>query len=155
MIQDSQFQTISRARKLGNAITSLRNRNAQSMGLTAAQSEAIRFILRYRGEEPLTAAGLTEALQLSQSTVAGILNRLEAKEFIRRVPAPEDRRKCLILPTQKGLELEERLRESAAKSQQILFQGMTEAEQREFDRLLAMGLQSIQSAREAWEHENN
>lgn len=155
MVSDSQFQTAARARQLGNAITTLRNSNAPFTGLTAAQSEAIRYILKHHEKAPLTAAHLMTALHLSQSTVAGIIHRLEDKELITRTAAPGDSRKSLIRPTEKGLQLEEQLRASAAQTQQILFRGMTEEEQREFDRLLELALRNIQNAREAGHHESN
>lgn len=153
MVQDSQFQTAAKARQLGNAISWLRNRRPQLTGLTAAQSEAVRYILRHHAKE-LTAADVMAALHLSQSTVAGIIRRLEDKELIVRSAAPEDARKSLIRPTQKGLELEEELRMAAARTQEILLQGMTPQEQQEFDRLLQKALENIQAIREGGsEHE--
>lgn len=153
MVQDSQFQTASKARQLGNAISWLRNRRPQLTGLTAAQSEAVRYILRHHAKG-LTAADVMAALHLSQSTVAGIIRRLEDKELIVRSAAPRDARKSIIRPTQKGLELEEELRKAAARTQEILLQGMTPQEQQEFDRLLQKALENIQAIREGGsEHE--
>ena len=60
MIQTSQFQTVSRVIRLGNAVTNLRNQNTQFMGLTSTQSEAVRYILKNYEEKELTA---TEARQ--------------------------------------------------------------------------------------------
>lgn len=154
MIQRSQYQTTTRARQLGNAITWLRNQSTQSMGLTATQSEAIRYILKNHELKPLTAADVMEALQLSQSTVAGIIQRLEGKELITRSPAPEDARKSIIIPTQKGLELEDNLKQSAVKTENILLQGMTPEDRAEFNRLLQIALDNINAVRTVGGNEN-
>lgn len=147
MIDRSQFQTTTRTRQLGNAITWLRNQSTQLMGLTAAQSEAIRHILKHHQKKSITAADLMETLQLSQSTVAGIIHRLEDKGLISRSPAPDDGRKSVIHPTQQGLELEERLKQSAVETETILLQGMTQEEREEFNRLLQKALDNVNALR--------
>ena len=102
MIDRSQFRTASRMVQLGNEITKLKNRKTRDMGLTATQSEALRYILKHYDEKELTAADLMEHLRLSQSTVAGVLQRLESKGIVARHPAANDGRRSVILPTAKG-----------------------------------------------------
>ena len=53
----------------------------QEYGLTSAQGEVVRTILHEPG---ITAAELKKRLGLSQSTVAGILERLENKRLIKK-----------------------------------------------------------------------
>ena len=122
MIQKSQFQTATRAVQLGNAITWVRNQRTQFMRLTATQSEAIRYILKHYEKKTLTAVELMENLQLSQSTVAGIIQRLEDKKLITRSADPHDARKSIIYPTEKGLELEEQLKQTAVETETLLLQ---------------------------------
>ncbi|MBE5866927.1 MAG: MarR family transcriptional regulator [Lachnospiraceae bacterium] len=88
------------------SITWLRNQKSQFMGLTAAQSEAIKYILRNYEENELTAMDVMDSLQLSQSTVAGIIKRLESKGLIERRTTEKDSRKSIISPTEKGLKPE-------------------------------------------------
>lgn len=147
MIQKSQFQTASRVVQLGNAVTWLKNQSTQFMGLTATQSEAIRFILKNYAEKDLTAADLMEQLHLSQSTVAGIIKRLEGKSLIQRTTASDDNRKSIIMPTEKGLQLEEDLKRTAVDTEKVLVQGMTDSEQLEFNRLLQIALDNANTAR--------
>lgn len=147
MIQKSQFQTVSKVIRLGNAVTNLRNQNTQFMGLTSTQSEAVRYILKNYGEKELTAIDLMEHLQLSQSTVAGIVKRLEEKALIERKNAHGDSRKNIIRPTVNGLKLEEALKLTAVETEQVLMQGMSEAEQEEFNRLLEIALDNVSMAR--------
>ena len=49
----------------------------------------------------------------------------------------EDARKFILVPTEQGMRLEQPLRETALDTQQFLVDGMSEAEQAEFDRSAA------------------
>lgn len=149
MIQKSQFQTTTHAVQLGNAITWMKNQKTQFINLTATQGDAIRYILKNYDEKLITAADLMKNLQLSQSTVAGIIQRLEEKELITRSVAQSDARISIIHPTEKGMELEEKLKQSAVETEAILLQGMTQEEQTEFNRLLQKALDNINTARAA------
>ena len=117
------------------------------MGLTSTQSEAIRYIFKNYREKPLSAANLMEYLQLSQSTVAGIIQRLEQKELIERTVSEADARKSMIMPTAKGLELEESLKQSAVETEALLLDGMTKDEQELFNRLLQKALDNMNAAK--------
>ena len=92
-----------------------------------------------------------DSLQLSQSTVAGIIKRLESKGLIERRTSEKDSRKSIISPTEKGLKLETILKKKAVETETILLQGMTEEEQAEFNRLLQKALDNTNIARENWE----
>lgn len=154
MIHKSQFKTASKVIQLGNSVTWLKNQNSQFMGLTAVQSEAIRYILKNYSERELTAADLMDHLHLSQSTVAGIIKRLEGKFLIQRTTAIADSRKSIIKPTENGLRLEEDLKLTAVQTEEILVQGMTAAEQAEFNRLLQKALDNANAARKMREKKN-
>lgn len=58
-------------------------------GLTAAQVSVIS-LLGARG--PMTLGELSRELELSHSTVSGIVDRLQTKDVVRRTPDPTDRR---------------------------------------------------------------
>lgn len=148
MIQKSQFQTATRVVQLGNAVTWIRNQKSQFMGLTAAQGEAITYILKNYEDKELTANNLIKDLRLSQSTMAGIISRLEAKGLIFRKTDENDSRKSIIYPTKKGLELEEILKAKAVETEAILLQGMSYEEQAELNRLLQIVLNNVNIVRE-------
>lgn len=144
MIKPNQFRTASLIVKLGNAVTYYRNLKTESIGLTSVQSDAIIATLRNPG---ITATQLKETLQLSQSTVAGIISRLEGKGLINKVTAQEDARKSFLTPTNEGLLLEEPLKEIALETQRALVDGMSEEEQTEFIRLLQIALDNMNRVR--------
>jgi len=129
--------------RLGNMVTWKRNQQMQSLLLTSSQSEAIRFILRESHRTVITASDLMAFLNLSQSTVAGILVRLEAKGLIERRSDPADNRRVIITPTEKGILLDESLIASARETEAVLLNGMTDEEALEFNRLLEMAFNNM------------
>lgn len=128
--------------QLGNGVAWFRNYKLQDMDLTSSQSEVIRYILKHR-DMALTAGDLMAKLNLSQSTVAGILKRLEKKELLQRQTDKTDARKSRLILTDAGLEVENRLKQVGAQTEEILLKGMTEQEQAEFNRLLKLALENM------------
>ena len=133
--------------RLSNALIWFRNQELQRHDLTSSQFEVIRYLLTHREQDDTTAGRLMEQLALSQSTVAGILKRLDAKGLIRRQTDQRDARRDFIVLTKKGLALEEPLQGIAWETEQILLRGMSEAEQAEFYRLLALTLENMNAVR--------
>ena len=88
-------------------------------------------------------------LDLSPSTMAGILKRLENKALITRKTDENDARKIIITPTREGLALEDYLKETAAQTEEILLRGMTKAEQDEFYRLLKIALENANAVKKS------
>lgn len=132
--------------QLANSLTRLANQKMRDTGLTASQSEAMRYILKH-SDEQLTAVELMEQLDLSQSTVAGLIKRLEAKQLICRHTDEQDARRSLIMPTKHGQALHSALRRIAAHTEHELLQGMTDVEIREFNRLLELAQANISRMR--------
>ena len=56
-------------------------------------------------EEGLTQKQLSEIVGKQPANITRILDRLEKKKLIRRIPNPEDRRSALVLLTQEGDDL--------------------------------------------------
>ncbi len=81
MVELNQFKTASLLVKLGNAVTYYRNKKMENIDLTSIQSDVFIDIIRNPG---ITASELKDHVQLSQSTVAGIIARLESKPLISR-----------------------------------------------------------------------
>ena len=103
MIRPEQFKAASLIVKLGNAVTYYRNLKMEDIDLTSVQSDAIIATLREPG---ITASQMKEQLQLSQSTVAGIIARLENKGLIAKTADREDGRKAMLTPTEQRRLLE-------------------------------------------------
>lgn len=146
ILRFNQYKTSGQMIQLSNALIWFRNQELQLHDLTSSQFEVIRYLMTHR-ETPATAGTLMQQLTLSQSTMAGILKRLESKGLIERQPDKNDARREFIVLTEKGAALEEPLKGIVCKTEKILLQGMSEAEQDEFNRLLHIALTNMNSVR--------
>lgn len=144
MINQEQFKITSLIVKLGNSVTNYRNIKMEDIDLTSAQSDALIATLRQPG---ITASQVKKNLQLSQSTVAGIISRLEHKGLLAKSIDHEDGRKTILNPTKQRYDIENDLKKIALDTQNTLVQGMSDKEQQEFMRLLEIALQNLQTAR--------
>lgn len=147
MFSKSQYQTASDIVQLANAIIWLRNNQLQQFHLTSSQSDALLYILRQPEDQEITAGSLIQDLHLSQSTVAGITKRLEAKGLIRRTVSPDDNRKSIIAVTEQGRCLMEALRSNAVRTEALLLNGMPESERQELRRLLHLASDNLNAFR--------
>lgn len=145
-MDSSHYRTARQIVQLGNIITWLHNQKMQSKGLTSSQSDIIRYLLHHQDEE-VTAGNLMEKLGLSQSTIAGLLKRLEEKGLISRYTDGSDGRRSVIQLTSTGLALEEYLQGIAVQTGNIMLNGMSDEEQNEFSRLLHTALTNMNAVR--------
>lgn len=151
-MENSSYRNASLIVHLGNAVNWWRNLQTSSYGLTSTQAEVIRYILKQEDHD-ITAGELMAELQLSQSTIAGVLMRLEKKGFILRERDPQDSRRSVIRPTPKGTELRESLVGTAVEVEEVLLRGMSEEEKREFEDLLQRALENMRSLRQSQEEQ--
>lgn len=74
-----------------------------TLGVTGPQ----RLVLRMVGQFPrISASRLVDLLHLHNSTITGILQRLEARGYVSREPDPHDGRKSLFSLTEAGRALD-------------------------------------------------
>lgn len=145
-MNETRYKTSGLMIRLSNALIWFRNQELQRHDLTSSQFEVIRYLLTHR-EQEITAGLLMSRLELSQSTIAGILKRLHAKGLIERRADRHDARREFIVLTEKGLALEDSLQGIACKTEEILLQGMSEAQQAEFYDLLQLALENMNAER--------
>ena len=143
----TKFETVYRILHLGKAVQYYRNQILDGIELTPPQNDALMYILKNYKDGEITAGGVMEELQLSQSTVAGILKRLENKELIIRKTDNKDTRKSLITPSEKAVGLDNMLRKTAMETEHILTESMSDEDIKTFNRLLQMALESMNDAR--------
>lgn len=86
-------------------------------------------------------------LGLSQSTIAGILMRLEKKGLLARQADDKDARRSRIYLTEAGLAMDQALMQLAAQTEEVLLAGLDENEQAELNRLLQRVLENLQACR--------
>lgn len=86
-------------RRVIRAVDLYSHKLAVEAGVTAPQ---LACLLRLVEEGPLTLKGLAAEVELSASTLVGIVDRLEAKELVTRQRSQTDRRRVMISATEKG-----------------------------------------------------
>ena len=104
------------------------------MDLTASQGCAMAFISHQK--QPPLARDFEQAYHLSHSCAAGILSRLEKKEFIEFRTDPEDKRCKRIYVLPKGEQCHQHMHVAIASIEERMVQGFTEAEKEQFLALL-------------------
>lgn len=77
-------------------------RHIRSLGLTPSQFDVIVTLGDTQG---MTCKELSEKTLVTKGTLTGVMDRLEMKGFIERVPSRTDRRCTIIRLTQKGDDL--------------------------------------------------
>lgn len=79
---------------------------ADHLGLNITDHKCLDIVLT-RG--PMTAGRLAEDSGLTTGAITGVVDRLEKKGFVRRVAAPQDRRKTMIEVVPEGVRQMEQL----------------------------------------------
>ena len=79
---------------------------------------------------------LNDNVLLSQSSLSRLVERLEKRGLVERMPAPDDRRGVLVKLTDEGAQLQKQIgREHVREIAQLVAPALTAAEQRELLRL--------------------
>jgi DNA-binding MarR family transcriptional regulator len=84
---------------LDHALQLVSKRMERERGVTGQQRLLIRILDDHPGLSP---GQLAETLHLDPSTVTGIVKRLERRRFVKRLSDPRDRRRVLVVLTEKG-----------------------------------------------------
>ncbi|NHJ49829.1 MAG: MarR family transcriptional regulator [Asgard group archaeon] len=84
----------------------------------------------------MTIQELAKKTSLSKTSLTTMLDRLEAMEYIKRVPSATDRRKIFIELTEKDRALQEKYVQVSKEMTEIFYQDMTNEEIVEFENTL-------------------
>lgn len=102
MTGDHEESILTSLRKITRAIDLYSHRIARQYKLTGPQVVCLRQLERDGTSSP---GELARAVSLSQATITGILDRLEARGLVRRERSTADRRRVILELTDKGVEL--------------------------------------------------
>ena len=111
------------------------NSDMQEMDLTFTQHHVLVNLVR-REDHTAELKELEREFRVSQPTVAGIAQRLEAKGYVESLAHPTDRRIKLIRLTPQGKELCDQSHRKMLCRQQRMMEGITPRELELLDRLL-------------------
>lgn len=123
-------------RRLNQVSTSIFMEEMSKAGfdITSVQYAALDTVSRNPG---LDQATLACSIAYDRATIGGVVDRLEQKDFLRRVVSRKDRRARELYLTQKGMQAYERVKPIAAALQIRILEGLDEGEREVFLRLLA------------------
>lgn len=126
---------------LSNTIVKNRNRHLQTLGLTAAQADALQYFLLHEG---VSISDLKDEMGITHQTAWGIVQRMEDRGWVRLSRSQTDRRRQQIFSTDRGKNLGVLMMRNRERTGGLLVQGMTEEEQRLFFRLAAQAYENVQ-----------
>lgn len=116
-----------RIKRISNALDRKRTQDMDGMALTSSQAFVLGYLTRHR-DRNVSPGDLGRHFDLSQPTVTGILQRLEAKGFIRYAADENDRRKKRIRVTDKAMEVHQQVHQSFLETEALITQGISEGE---------------------------
>jgi DNA-binding MarR family transcriptional regulator len=129
--------TIARALTLGRMVEGRLEGLADSYGLGLAEGDLL-FTLRRAGmAHRMLPSQLSASLLVSSGTMTARLDRLEARDLIRRVPNPDDRRSVLVELTDLGREVADEAVTQHVAAEQSMLEALSKRDRLELDRLLS------------------
>lgn len=106
-------------KRIDNALEKEANANLQALNLTMQQNRVL-IQLAHAPENTLSLKTLEEHFGAAQSTVAGLVSRLEKKSLVEPVSAPADKRVKLVRLTEEGQRLHAISRQNVVDSEERL-----------------------------------
>ncbi|MBI4606948.1 MAG: MarR family transcriptional regulator [Planctomycetes bacterium] len=117
------------------------NEELAGHGITHRQWQVLAW-LALEGE--LTQSQIAERLRVAAPTIVGILDRMERKGWIRREPAPGDRRKKLVRPLSRVRPVWDRIRSCGRRLRSEATRGLKPGEVRLARAVLAGVLRNLE-----------
>lgn len=128
-----------RIKSLNNEIKRHFDRSAiqrNDANLTGMQFAFLGYISDKSESEDVYQRDIEEEFNIRRSTASGMLQLLEREGYIQRLSVPNDARLKKIILTDKAREQDQKAKEDIALFDQKLTVGISEAELREFHRIL-------------------
>jgi len=119
--------------KTSKKMVNIFNERLIPLGVTRVQWIAMYYLLKYVN---LSQTELGERMDIKDSTVARLLDRMEDEGLIKRTKAREDRRATYIRLTHMGRERIKELLPEGQKMSELFSMGITEEEIQVFKRVL-------------------
>lgn len=116
----------------------------KACGLREINSAQGRILFVLWSADGIPIGDLAARTGLDKSTLTSMLDRLERKGLLRRVPSPDDRRRILIRRTDKDRALQARYIEVSRAMTDLFYEGFSEAEIDAFEATLARLLGNLE-----------
>lgn len=123
------------ARRVQQIAVALFAQEVGDLGLTPVQYSALQTICTHPG---IDQKRLAATIDYDTSTIAGVIDRLEARGLVVRNVAPHDRRARLVTPTPQGIETLAQVVPLMLRVQERLLGPFSPAQREDFMRLLTI-----------------
>lgn len=120
-------------RRMQQIAVALFLQETEAHGITPVQYAALQTVHDLPG---LDQRSLARAIGFDTSTIAGVVDRLEARGWLRRNASPTDRRVRLLTITEEGKALVAAVQPDMQRAQTRMLAPLPEAERTEFMRML-------------------
>ena len=116
----------------------------QAYDLTFAQLDVLVALARVEGES-LSCSEIAERTLITKGGITGILDRLEARGLVKRIPSRDDRRSVLVRFSAKGVELFRKLYPEVTRSNRALFEkAFTPDQMKEFSKMIEILVRTLE-----------
>ena len=114
--------------------------------VTPAQTHTLLY-LHHRHDGQAPQCEVVRHLKVKPSTANGILDRMEEKELVSRSVSGNDARRRLITLTEKGVRLQEQLKQAFNETEEVSMKGLTMEEREQFFSCLERIIQNLEEDR--------
>ena len=146
-MQDCSQNLGPRLRYLNNRITQYMDQQFLALDLTSTQSFILHHLSLHENEA-MYPKDIEKRFHLTHPTVSGVLQRLEAKNFIVIEPDRADRLCKRIRLTDRARRCDEAVRQAFETLERLMCSGMSEEEQKTLLRLLDLASANLRTTQE-------
>ena len=135
--------------QVGNMLMDLHNRQSREEYGLAPSARQILAVVEGAGE-PLEPSVIAERVLITTASMTSVLDTLERRRLVQRMPHPDDRRKLLVDITPDAVAiLDELLPSFHARERDVISAALSTSEQRQLLRLIAKVQDAAGEARSA------
>ncbi|MEU3014134.1 MarR family winged helix-turn-helix transcriptional regulator [Nocardia asteroides] len=142
----SPMEIVGRITRLSRILEQDLKRFFAGHGMEFWEFDVLATLRRSGGDTGLTAGALNRAAMVTSGAITNRIDRLEAKNLVRRVPSPDDRRSVFVQLTAEGRELVDHVLPLHVENEQRLLASLgadDRAQLANLLRTLAVGLDDV------------
>ena len=140
-------------RKIGMLITLIKQHVSRLLekmlveyGIDEVNGPQGRILYVLWNRDSISIQALADGTGLANATLTSMLDRMERRQLVKRLPAPGDRRKTLIALTPKARALEQKYRAVSERMNELTYQGFSAEEAAQLETYLERVLDNVRRA---------
>lgn len=137
-------------RKIGMLITLIKQHVSRLLekmlveyGIDEFNGPQGRILYVLWNRDSISIQALADGTGLANATLTSMLDRMERRQLVKRLPAPGDRRKTLIALTPKARVLEQKYRAVSERMNELIYQGFSAEEAAQLEAYLERVLDNV------------